>query len=252
MLFVFLLLITNTPAYSIPLTGPEMINPGMQEISRCIPVTMQAQVRDSIKRLPEAAKIIKALYATVAGPFSRNCKKLAQYLKELEIEDLLNEENITCHFNKGDRKVIIAMIKDKNDGLKDLLYILENLDLHFLGYVSILHTMFNKNPKLNIIDLIHAVDLVQRSALEIQEKLQLLSYLDFAKENIEGYEIILEGLRHQFSFKIMLMINTLNTITEDLRATYLSLLDKGTCSGDQVSQALGIRFKRAEAIRNED
>ena len=48
------------------------------------------------------------------------------------------------------------------------------------------------------------------------------------------------------------MINALSTVTEDLRVTYLSLLDKGDCNGDQIALALGLTQKKISAIENED
>lgn len=249
--FLFIAAINNL-GFSSTLTGPEIMNPGMEEISRCVPETMQESVRDSIKNLTKTGKITKELYKIVSGPFAKNCKKLAEHLKNLETDELLDEENIICKFNDKDKNVIVAMLKDKNTGLQNFLYTLENLDLHLLGYISILHAMLNKDLKLDIIDLIHAVDLIQRSALEMQENLQLLSYLKFAHDNIDGYEMILEGIRHQFSFKIMTMLNALNVMTEDLRVMYLSLLDKGSCNADQISTALGLRQKRITAIQEED
>jgi polyhydroxyalkanoate synthesis regulator phasin len=252
-LVVFLFIIgIHHSGFSSTLTGPEIITPGMEEISRCVPETMQENVREAIKDLTKAGKITKELYKLVSKSFAKNCKKLAEQLKNLEIDELLNEENITCKFNEQDKDTLVAMLKDQNTGLQNFLYILENLDVHFLGYISILHAMLNKDLKLDVIDLIHTIDLIQRSALEMQENLQLLSYLKFAHDNVDGYGVILEGIRHQFSFKIMTMINALNTITEDLRVTYLSLLDKGGCSADQVITALGLRQKKIRAIEAED
>ena len=143
------------------------------------------------------------------------------------------------------------MLKDKNTGLKNFLYTLAHLESHITGYVSILHGMLNKGLKLDVIDLIHTVDLIQRGALELQENFQLLSYLSLAYKEINGYGKILEGMRHQLSFKIIMMINSLCVITEDLRVTYLSLLDKGDCSGDQIALALGLTQKKIDAIKDE-
>lgn len=252
MLFVFLLLITNAPAYSSSLTGPEMINPRVKEISRCMPVTMQESVKQAIKQLPKAGKITETLHKIVAGSFSKNCKRLAKHLCALDIDELLDESNITSKFNDADKQTIVAMLKDENTGLKNFLYTMRNIDLHLAGYISALRSMLNMELKLDIIGLIHTVDLIQRAALELQENFQLLSYLSFAHNNIEGYGAILKGIRHQFSFKIITMINALSTVTEDLRVTYLSLLDKGDCSGDQVALALGIIQRKINAIKNED
>lgn len=242
----------STTCFSRSLTGPERINPSMEEISRCIPETMQEKVNDAIKKLTVTGKMAHTLYKFVSGSFAKNCKKLAEHLKDLDIDELLSEENIAHHFNKEDKKYILEILKDKNSGLESFIYTLENLNLHILGYIDILDAMLNKNLKLDIIALIHTVDLIQRSALEIQEKLQLLTYLKFAQDTINGYDVILAGMRHQFSFKVMMIINALNTMTEDLRCTYLSLLDKGSCSDSQIAIALGIYQRKKMAIKDED
>lgn len=252
LVFFFLLLINTSCGFSRSLTGPERINPSQEEISRCVPETMQESVEQAIMQLPQAGKITEALYKIVKGPFAKNCKMLAKHLRALDMNQLLSEENITSKFNKKDKQAIAIFLKDKNTGLKSFLYTIENLELHLVGYVSLLHSMLNLNIKLDIIDLIHAVDLIQRGVLELQENFQLLSYLSFANENIEGYGSILAGIRHQLSFKITEMVNALCTVTEDLRVTYLSLLDKGDCNGDQIALALGINQKKISAIKNED
>lgn len=233
------------------LTGPELINPSMQEISRCVPETMRDPIHEAIKNLPKAGKITKALYKALTGSFSSNCKKLAEHLQALDIDELLQEENIVSKFGEEDAHAISIILKDKNTGLKNSLYIISHLDLHLVRYVSILHGMLNMGLKLDIIDLIHNLDLIQRSVLELQEFFQLLSYLSLAYNEIEGYGVILEGMRHQLSFKIISMINSLSTITEDLRATYLSLLDNGDCNGEQIAHALGLTQKKIKAIKDE-
>ncbi len=252
LVFLLLFLINTSCGFSKSLTGPESINPSMEEISRCVPETMQESVTQAIRKLPQAAKITEALYKIVSGSFAKNCKMLARQLRALDMDELLSEENIISKFKEEDKEAIVSFLKDENTGLKNFLYIIENLELHLAGYVSILHGMLNMKLKLDIIDLIHTVDLIQRGSLELQENFQLLSYLSFANENIEGYGTILEGIRHQLSFKIIAMVNTLSTVTEDLRATYLSLLDKGDCNGDQITLALGLNQKKISAIQNED
>ena len=248
-----LLLILNTSfGFAQSLTGPERINPSIEEIARCVPATMQEPIHAAITNLPKAGKITEALYEMITGSFSKNCKQLAKILSALDIDELLEKENISAKFSSEDKYTIISMLKDQNTGLDNFLYILAHLESNIAGYVSILHDMLNKSLKLNVIDLIHTVDLIQRGALEIQEKFQLLSYLSLAYKEIDGYGKILEGMRHQLSFKIIMMINSLCVITEDLRVTYLSLLDKGDCSGDQITQALGLTQKKIDAIKDED
>lgn len=248
----FLLLLLNTSfGFCRSLTGPERINPSIEEITRCVPVTMQEPVHQAIMNLPKAGKITHVLYKTITGSFASNCKKLAEYLNALDMDELLKVENITAKFGDDDKETIVAILKDKNNGLKNFLYTLTHLDLHLAGYVSILHGMLNMGLKLDVIDLIHNLDLIQRGALELQENFQLLSYLSLAHNEINGYEAILEGMHHQLSFKIIMMINSLSTITEELRVTYLSLLDKGDCSGDQITHALGLTQKKIDAIKNE-
>lgn len=252
MLVFFVLVLNISCGFCHELTGFERINPSAEEISRCVPETMQQSVNQAVKQLKDAGKIILALSPIVMGPFAKNCKKLAKSLKTLDIDELLSEENITSKFSDEDTQTISAMLKDKNTGLKNFLYIMENLELHLGGYIAILHSMLNMKQKLDIIDLIHSVDLIQRGALELHENFQLLSYLSFARDNIKGYDAILAGMRHQFSFKITEMITALCAITEDLRVTYLSLLDKGDCSGDQIALALGINQRKIDAIADED
>ena len=252
MLVFFILALSVSCGFCYELTGFERIIPSAEKISRCVPKTMQESVNQSVKQLKDAGKIISTLRQTVMGPFAKNCKKLAKLLRRLDIDELLSEENITSKFSAEDTQTIFAMLNDKNTGLKNFLYIMENLELHLGGYIAILHSMLNMKQKLDIIDLIHSVDLIQRGALELQENFQLLSYLSFARENINGYDAILAGMRHQFSFKITEMITALCAITEDLRVTYLSLLAKGDCNGDQIALALGINQKKIDAIADED
>ncbi|MEI7493131.1 MAG: hypothetical protein WCJ92_00855 [Alphaproteobacteria bacterium] len=250
---LFLLFLLNISfGFAKSLTGPERINPSIEEIARCVPATMQEPIHEAITNLPKAGKITKALYELITGSFSKNCKQLAEHLSALDIDELLKKKNISAKFNDEDKHTIAAMLKDKDTGFENFLYTLGHLESHIAGYVSILHGMLNKGLKLDVIDLIHTVDLIQRGALELQEKFQLLSYLSLAYKEIEGYGKILEGMRHQLSFKIIMMINSLCVITEDLRVTYLSLLDKGDCSGDQISHALGLTQKKIDAIKGED
>ncbi len=234
-----------------PLTGPELINPSMNEISRCVPATMQKPIHQAIMNLPKAGKITRSLYKAITSSFANNCKKLAKHLNGLDINELLQVENIRSRFGDEDAQAIAAILQDKNTGLKNFLYTITHLDLHLAGYVSILHGMLNMGLKIDIIDLIHNLDFIQRGMLELQENFQLLSYLSLAYDQIEGYGAILEGMRHQL-FKMTLMINSLSVITEDLRSTYLSLLDKGDCSGDQIVHALGLTQKKIDAIKSEE
>mgnify|MGYP000216850790 CR=1 FL=1 len=233
------------------LTGPERINPSMEEISRCVPETMREPIHDAIKNLPNAGKITQELYKILTGTFANNCKKLAEHLSSLDSDELLKIENITPKFNDEDKHNILLMLKDKNTGFKNFLYTLSHLDLHLTGYVSILHGMLNRGLKLDIINLIHNIDLIQRGILELQENFQLLSYLSLAYREIREYGLIMEGMRHQL-FKITMMINSLSTVTEDLRATYLGLLDKGDCNGEQNIHALGVTQKKKAAIKAEE
>ncbi len=218
--FLLLLLLNTSFGFGQSLTGPERINPSIEEIARCVPATMQEPVHQAIMNLPKAGKITYALYKAITGSFASNCKKLAEHLNALNIDELLKVENITAKFSDDDKETIVAILKDKNTGLKNFLYTITHLDLHLAGYVSILHGMLNMGLKLDIIDLIHNLDLIQRSALELQENFQLLSYLSLAYDEIDGYEAILEGMHHQLSFKIIMMINSLGAMTEDLRVTY--------------------------------
>jgi hypothetical protein len=247
-----LLLIHIWSGSSQTLTGPERINPTMDEISRCVPETMREPIHDAIKNLPKAGKITWELSKILTGTFAGNCKKLAEHLKELDMDELLKVKNITSNFSDEDKRTISVQLKDKNTGLKNFLHILSHLDLHLVGYVSILHGMLNKGLKLDVIDLIHTLDLIQRGVLELQEYFQLLSYLSLAYKEIEGYGAILEGMRHQLSFKIVTMVNSLSVITEDLRSSYISLLDKGDCSGEQIIHALGLTEKKVTAIEAEE
>ena len=250
---LLLLLIFNAGfVFGGALTGPERINPSIEEIARCVPATMQEPIHEAITNLPKAGKITEALYEMITGSFSKNCKLLSEHLSALDVNELLKKKNISAKFSSEDKRAIIVMLKDKNTGLKNFLYTLAHLESHITGYVSILHGMLNKGLKIDVIDLIHTVDLIQRGALELQENFQLLSYLSLAYKEIEGYGKILEGMRHQLSFKIIMMINSLCVITEDLRVTYLSLLDKGDCSGEQISHALGLTQKKIDAIKDED
>lgn len=249
---LLLLLIQISVGSCQTLTGPERINPSMDEISRCVPETMRGPIHDAIKNLSKAGKITLELYKILTGTFAGNCKKLAEHLKELDVDELLNEKNIASNFNDQDKHTISSLLKDKNTGLKNFLYIMSHLDLHLRGYVSILHGMLNKGLKLDVVDLIHSLDLIQRGTLELQENFQLLSYLSLAYKEIEGYGAILEGMRHQLSFKIVTMVNSLSAITEDLRSSYISLLDKGDCSGEQITFALGLTAKKVTAIEAEE
>lgn len=237
--------------FASTLTGPERINPSMDEISRCVPETMREPIHHAIKNLPKAGEITQELYKILTEAFVNNCKKLAEHLSALDINELLNVENIIPKINDEDKHDISIMLKDKNTGFKNFLYILSHLNLHLVGYVSILHGMLNRGLKLDIIDLIHNIDLIQRGILELQENFQLLAYLSLPYREISEYELIIEGMRHQL-FKITIMVNSLSTVTEDLRATYLSLLDKGDCSGEQIIHALGLTQKKEAAIKAEE
>lgn len=234
----------------MPLTGPERINPSINEINRCVPETMQEGIHQAIMHLPKAAKIVDELHKVVTGKFSDNCKLLAKMLNELDMESLLDEENILAKFSDDDAKVISALLKDENTGFKAHIHTMKRLDLHLAGYISILHHKITED-KLDIISLIHSVDLVQRSVLEFIECIQLLSYLKVAHNKIDSYAVILEGMRHTLLFKIVFLVNSLVTMTEDLRVSYLSLLDKGDCSPDQISHAMGINKRKTLAIQDE-
>lgn len=249
-ILVFGLLVTNT-VFGVPITGPELINPSADEISHCVPETMQEAIHTGINNLPNVAKVTAQLYKALNGNFSKNCKMLAKYLEELDSEELLSYKNIAPKFSKADRHAIMAILNDSDTGLDNYLHILNNLDLHLVGYVSGLHGMLNHGGKLTVIDLIHIIDLIQRGALELQEFFQMLSYLTLAYSEIKGYSAILDGMHHQLSFKIIYMVNTLCTLTEDLRVSYLSLLDKGDCSDEQISHALGLNMKKVQAIADE-
>ncbi len=249
---IFTILICIGFSYGSPLTGPERINPSIEEINRCVPETMQEPIHQAIMKLPEVGKIVKELHELILGKFAQNARMLAMHLEALNAEELLNQENIITLFSDEDALTISIMLKDKNIGLRHFLNILKNLDLHLAGYVSGLHGMLNMGLKLDIIDLVHSIDLIQRGALELQEYFQLISYLQVAYDQIEGYETILKGMRHLLSFKIISMINSLTTMTEDLRSTFLSLLDKGDCNNDQIALALGLKQKKIQAIKSED
>ncbi len=235
----------------MPITGHELIKPRAEDIGRCIPETMQEPIHKNIASLTKVAKVTAQLYKVTNGSFAKNCKLLAKYLGELDRDILLNYKNITPKFSKGDRKAIAKILIDPDTGFDNFLYILSNLDLHLVGYVGVLHGMLNQGDKTTIIDLIHSTDLIQRGALELQEIFQLLSYLEEAHNEINGYMSILDGMHHQLSFKIIYMINTICTLTEDLRGSYLSLLAKGDCSDEQISHALGITEKKIQAIAAE-
>lgn len=251
LLAVLLLTLATSKGFGIPITGQELIKPRAEEISRCIPETMQEQIHKNISDLAKVAKIAAQLYKVVNGEFAKNCKLLAKYLGKLDSDILLNYKNIAPKFSKNDRKVIAKILRDPDTGFSNFLYILGNLDLHLAGYVGGLHGMLSQGNKTTIIDLIQSVDLIQRGALELHEIFQFLSYLEKAHSEIKGYRSILNGMHHQLSFKIVYMINTICTLTEDLRGTYLSLLAKGDCSDEQISHALGIKDKKIQAIAAE-
>lgn len=251
MWLVVLLTLSTSTGFGMPITGHELIKPGAGGISRCVPHTMQEPIHKNISSLAKVAKVTAQLYKVMNGSFAKNCKLLAKYLGKLDSDILLNYKNIAPKLSKADRKAIAKILNDPDTGFNNVLYILSNLDLHLVGYVGGLHGMLNQGNKTTIIDLIHSVDLIQRGALELQEVFQLLSYLTEAHREINGYESILDGMHHQLSFKIIYMINTICTLTEDLRGSYLSLLAKGDCSDEQISHALGITDKKIAAIAAE-
>ena len=174
-LAILFLFVAKSAVLGLPLTGQELINPNQNEISRCAPETMREPINEAISNLPKVAKVTAKLHKVVKGNFAKNCKLLAQYLSKLDREELLAYENISSKFK--DRKLIHTILNDEDTGFDNYLSVLSNLDFHIVGYVGILHGFIHQNNKLTIIDLIHLVDLIQRSALELQEIFQIFSYL---------------------------------------------------------------------------
>lgn len=252
-ILLLVILLTNA-AFGMPITGPELIAPDVVDITRCMPESTPKSPKDlihkSVTNLPKFTKFTEELYNFLEDVFDKNCKTLAKYLEKLNEKDekLLNYENIAPDLSEKDRKKIAKILNDPDKGFKHYLRILKNLDLHLLGYVIDLHNMLNVKDKVTIIDLIHSIDLIQFATIELQKLFQILSYLSKAYKKINGYKAILNGMHRQLSFEIANMVNNLCVLTMDLRSSYLSLLSKGDCSDEQIAKALGIYFKKQQAI----
>jgi hypothetical protein len=248
---LLLWLLSTSMGFGLPITGPELIDPSMEEISRCVPQPDQEAIYEAILNLPSVAKVTKELYKNVTGCFSKNCKMLVKYLEKINKKQLLKYTNITPNISEKDRKVVVSNLKDPETGFSNYLKILNDIDSHLAGHVGELRDMLKQGKKLTVIDLIKSVDFIQKDALELQEFLQMLTYLDLAYEKIPGYSAILDGMQHQLSFKIIHLVNKLSGLTEVLRTGNLSQIDKGDCSGEQIAHALGVTSKKIAAIEAE-
>lgn len=250
-ILLWICLLNINTGWSLPITGPELIQPNVSEISLCVPETMREPIHSTIMQLPKVALVTAKLYKITKGSFAKKCQKLSEQLAELDSSELLDQQNISPKLRKQDRQTFSAILSDADTGFENYLYILTNLNSHFTGYVAVLHGMLKQNTGLTVIDLIHSVDLIQRGLLELQEILQLLSLLSLAYKEINDYQAILLDLKYQF-LTITYLVNTISTLTEDLRVSYLSLLDKGDCSNDQIVRALGITQKKIMAIEEDE
>ncbi len=99
-------LLSASAGFGLPITGPELINPSIDEINRCVPETMGEPIHTAIMKLPEVAKVTAKLYQAMTGAFAKNCKVLARYLQALDREELLAYKNIGPKFSKSDRQAI--------------------------------------------------------------------------------------------------------------------------------------------------
>jgi len=237
--------------WSLPITGPELIQPNINQISLCISQTMREPIHAAIMQLPKVALVTAKLYKITSGRFAKKCRELAEQLAELDSTELLDPQNISPKLSKQDRQTFSTILNDTDTGFENYLDILSNLSSHFTGYVAVLHGMLKQNAGLTIVDLIHSVDLIQRGLLELQEIFQLFSLLSLAYKEINDYQAILLDVKYQL-LTITYLVNTISTLTEDLRVSYLSLLDTGDCSNDQIVQALGITQKKITAIEEDE
>lgn len=228
----------------------DVIRPTRQEISRCVPENLQAKINAALVNLEKIGKTVKLLNRAANGSFQKNCKSLYTLLKNLDVEELFDQQNLSKKISKNKKKLLINILKNPDEVWKKYLSYLNNSDKHLNVYINDLHKLLNKKREITLVDLINKIDLIQIGVLQYLEMFQFLSALDFARHEIKGYDTILLGMQDQL-FVINSRLNSIIQITQNLRGAYLNLLDKGDCSGDHIANALGFNHKKRVAIANE-
>lgn len=228
----------------------DVIRPTRQEISKCMPEKMQSKTNSALVKLEKIATTVDLLNQETHGLFKKNCKKLAKLLDELDTEQVLDKQNISSKIGQKKRKEIFKIINKPDKVWKRYLSLLGGIDKNLGKHIKKLQNLFQKTRAVTLVELIDCVDSIQVIILELSQMFQVLSTLDFAREEINGYEIILSGIQEQL-FLLTVRVNEILQTTQELRGSYLNLLDKGDCSGDAITVALGIVHKKRAAIANE-
>ena len=228
----------------------DVIRPTRQEISKCMPGKMQVKTDAALIKLEQIANTVDLLDKETQGLFKNNCQKLAKLLDELDTEQVLDKQNISSKIGQKKRKEIFKLIKKPIKLWKRYVQLLSDVDKNLGKHVKQLHNLFNTKRMVTLVELMDCVDAIQVVILELSQMFQVLSTLDFARAEIKGYDIIIAGMQEQL-FALMVKVNEIVQTTQELRGSYLNLLDKGDCSGDAITAALGIVHKKRVAIANE-
>ncbi len=228
----------------------DVIRPTRQEISKCMPEKMQSKTNAALVKLEKIATTVDLLNQETHGLFKKNCKNLAKLLDELDTEQVLDKQNISSKIGQKKRKEIFKIINKPDKVWKRYLSLLGGIDKNLGKHIKKLQNLFQKTRAVTLVELIDCVDSIQVIILELSQMFQVLSTLDFAREEIKGYDIILSGIQEQL-FLLTVRVNEILQTTQELRGSYLNLLDKGDCSGDAITVALGIVHKKRAAIANE-
>lgn len=228
----------------------DAIRPTRQEISRCMPETFQAKTSADLVKLEKLGKVVKLLNKAANGSFQKNCKNLAKFLKTLDLEELFDKKNLSKKISENKKSILVDIFKNSDKTWTKYLDYLNNNNKYLAKPVKALNFLFNKKHEITLVELMQQIDLIQAAVLQFLEMFQVLSALDFARQEIEGYDAILLGMQDQL-FVISSRVNVIVQITKSLRGTYLNSLDKGDCSGDDIAKALGLTHKKRVAIANE-
>lgn len=228
----------------------DVIRPTRQEISRCMPEQMQEKTNSTLVKLEQISNTVDSLNKETIGLFKKNCKMLAKLLDELDVDEVLDKQNISLKIGKKKRKEILKIIKKPTKLWKRYLSLLRNVDKNLGKHVQHLQNLFNKTRMVTLVELMDCVDAIQIIILETSQMFQVLEVFDFARKEINGYDKILSGIQEQL-FVLTVRVNEILQITQELRGSYLNLLDRGDCSGDDIADALGIVHKKRVAIANE-
>lgn len=245
-----ILIVLLTGMLDAKILQQDVIKPTRQEISKCMPEKMQSKTDAALVKLEKISTIVDLLNKETQGLFKKNCKKFAKLLDELDVDQVLDKQNISSKIGKKKRKEIFKIIHKPDKLWNRYLNLLHGFDKNLGKYVKKLQNLFNKKRTVTLVELMDCVDSIQAITLELSQMFQVLSSLDFARKEIKGYDIILSGLQEQL-FLLIVRVNEIVQTTQELRGSYLNLLDRGDCSGDDITVALGIVYKKRLAIANE-